>query len=87
MLGIIKFALINLVKIIELAMLIRAVLSWFIDPYNRFYQLLCQFTEPIILPIRKLYSKFSSSVSLPIDIPYLLTFVLLEIITGVIYRL
>ena len=87
MLAIIRFALLYLIKIIELAMLARALMSWFVDPYNRIYQVLCRLTEPVISPVRRIYSKFTTSVNIPLDIPFLLTFLLLEIVTGVIYRL
>ena len=84
---IIKFALINLIRVISGAMFIRAILSWFVSPYNAFYIALCRLTEPVISPVRSLYNKFGTSIDLPIDIPYLLTFILLEILMGIISRL
>ena len=37
----------------------RVIISWFIrDPYNRLYMILFQLTEPILLPCRRLTSKF-----------------------------
>jgi YggT family protein len=84
--GIVTIALLN---ILETAMFLRAILSWFVDGSNKLYSVLASITEPIILPIRKLLSKTSIGGGMPIDISFLVTYLLLEVvrtILGVYFR-
>ena len=75
---------ISLIDIISIAMFVRAIMSWFVDGSNKIYNFLFSMTEPIIIPIRKLLSKTSLGTGLPIDLSFLLTVVLLEIIRTVL---
>jgi len=51
-----------------LLLLLRGLLSWFVNPYGyqgqgtlqRFYRVLIQITEPIVAPCRKLLSGFNT---------------------------
>ena len=79
--AIVSIALVNL---IEIAMFIRAILSWFIDGENKIYGFLVSITEPIIIPIRKLLSKTSIGQGMPIDLAFLLTYLLLEAVGAVL---
>ena len=76
-LGVVCIALID---ILSIAMMIRAIMSWFIDEGNGLYNFLISITEPIIIPVRKLLSKTPLG-GLPIDISFLITFFLLEIVS------
>ncbi len=41
-------------QILQLAILVRIILSWFrVDPYNPFMQILYQITEPLLEPFRR----------------------------------
>lgn len=41
-------------QILQLAILVRIILSWFrVDPYNPFMQILYQITEPVLEPFRR----------------------------------
>lgn len=62
-----------LLSILYGALMLRAILSWFISPYNRFYQILIRVTEPIIKPFRPLAMRISNG-KLPIDIAPLFAF-------------
>jgi YggT family protein len=59
-------------------MLMRAVLSMFMaGDENKISLFLYYVTEPVILPVRKLLSRFSSLDNLPIDISFSVAFLLL----------
>ncbi len=69
-----------ILTVLETAMFLRAILSWFIMDGNRLTDVLYAFTEPVILPVRLLFEKFGWGNGLPIDIPFMITFFLLSII-------
>ena len=75
---------IALIDLLEIAMLLRAILSWFTDSGNKFYGFLISITEPIIIPVRKLLSKSSFNRGMPIDLSFLITYLLLEIVGTVL---
>ena len=66
---------------IELAMFVRAILSWF-DPMgeSKIASFLFVITEPIILPIRTLCAKMHWFENVPLDIPFMLTWLVLMIL-------
>lgn len=66
---------------IELAMFARAILSWF-DPTgeSRIAAFLFVITEPIIWPIRALCAKMHWFENLPLDIPFMLTWLVLTVL-------
>ncbi|MBQ9086121.1 MAG: YggT family protein [Clostridia bacterium] len=66
---------------VELAMLLRAIFSWFpMDP-NKFTDLLYAITEPFIYPIRRLFQKMNWFQNVPLDIPFLVTYLLISAVT------
>lgn len=74
-----------LLGFLEVAMFLRAILSWFImDEENRFMAFLVAVTEPIITPIRMLCSKIRAIDESPLDIPFFLTFLLLSLLNGLL---
>ena len=74
-----------LLGFLELAMFLRAILSWFIaDDENRLMLFLYAVTEPIILPIRALCSKFKALDESPLDVPFFITMLLLTLLTGLL---
>ncbi len=70
-----------LLSVIQLAMLVRAILSW-IDPTGegRLSGFLYVITEPVILPLRKLCRRFHWFEGTPLDMPFMLTLVVLMIL-------
>ena len=64
---------------IQMAMLLRAVLSWF-PLENRFIDFLHNVTEPFIYPIRRLFERFGWFQGLPIDISFMVSYLLLSVI-------
>ena len=77
---VIKSAVSIFLMAIQLAMLLRAVLSWF-PLENRFIDFLHNITEPFIYPIRRLFERFGWFKGLPIDISFMVSYILLSIIT------
>ena len=74
-----------LIDILQLAMLVRAILSW-IDPMHewRISAFLYSLTEPVILPVRALCEKKHWFEGLPLDMPFMITWLLLSVIGTVL---
>ena len=70
-----------LLSALQLAMLLRAILSWFPMDSNRFTDFLFGITEPFIYPVRLLFEKLNWFQNLPIDISFLVTYLLLSLLT------
>ena len=72
-----------LLNIVLLAMLIRAVMSLFTED-NVILNFTYSITEPIIIPVRKLIEKSNIMSGLPIDISFLITYMLLSMLRSVL---
>ena len=68
------------IDVLTLAMLVRAILSWFFDGDGVIIRFLYVFTEPAIMPLRKLFYKMNWFQDSPIDISYGMTCILLTLI-------
>jgi uncharacterized protein YggT (Ycf19 family) len=67
------------IDVVSFAMLGRAVLSWFtMGEQTRIGAFLYVVTEPIIMPIRGLCNRFGWFQGLPMDMPFLITVVILS---------
>ncbi|MBP3437681.1 MAG: YggT family protein [Clostridia bacterium] len=70
------------------AMFFRAILSWFDRGEGGFISTLHGFlalvTEPFILPVRWLLSRFPSIETLPVDISFFVTFLLLSLLSVIL---
>lgn len=65
----------------QILLFIRAILSWFPGVGGKFADFIYKMTEPILYPVRKLFDLLGVNVGMsPIDIPFLITFILLAII-------
>ena len=74
-----KNAVTLLLMFIQLTMLVRAILSWFpID--NRFVDFVYAVTEPFILPIRRLFERMGWFQGLPIDISFMVSYLLITVV-------
>ena len=69
---------------IEICMLLRAILSFFVDQEGVLVTFCIAVTEPVILPFRVLLSRFEALDRLPLDIPFLVTYIALAILGGVL---
>ncbi len=76
-----KQTLLVLIYALDIALFLRAILSWF-DPMqsNRFSGFLVLLTEPIIIPFRMLCAKFHWFEGFPIDMPFMMTILVLMVI-------
>ena len=68
------------IEVLTLAMTVRAILSWFYDGDGVFVRFLYVFTEPAIMPLRKLFYRMNWFQGLPIDVSYGATYIVLMIV-------
>ena len=64
----------------EICMLLRAILSFFVDKESVLLTFCIAVTEPVIIPFRFLLSRFESLDRIPLDVPFLLTWFALAIL-------
>ncbi|MCR5262249.1 MAG: YggT family protein [Clostridiales bacterium] len=65
----------------EILMFLRALSSWIIaDDDSPFVEFLYSVTEPMIFPVRKLLDGFGALKDLPIDLSFIVTFILLSVV-------
>lgn len=69
-----------ILSVFQLAMLIRAIMSWFPGDSNKFEIFLYAITEPLILPVRKLFERLNWFQELPIDVSFFVTYLLLSVV-------
>lgn len=71
-----------LLNVLQVAMLIRAVLSWLpIGDDNPFVMLVTVITEPVIAPIRALFDRLGWFRDIPIDISFIVAVILLSAVS------
>ncbi len=69
----------SVLSILQLAMLVRALMSWIPSLQGSQLQgFLYQITEPIIMPFRRLLWKIPAVRSFPLDLSFLLAWVVLD---------
>lgn len=68
------------IDVISLAMCIRAILGWFIEPEGKIFHFLFVITEPAIIPIRKLFYKMNWFQGSPIDVAYMFSYIVLFVV-------
>lgn len=61
-------------------MLIRAVMSLFIEEETPFYTFCCVTTEPIVAPVRGFLSRIPSLNEFPVDISFMATYLIISIV-------
>ena len=75
---------IALIDIITLAMLVRAIMSWFLDESNAIHGFFVAITEPFITPVRMLLNKLKIGRGMPIDLSFLVTFLIFSVIEAIL---
>lgn len=75
---VIKTVVVLLLSAVQLAMLARAVLSWFPMQENRITDILYSLTEPFIAPVRHLFYKMNWFQRLPLDMSFLVSYLLIS---------
>ena len=77
-----------LLSVVQLCFLVRALLSWFpIREDNPFLTLTAMVTEPFIMPVRALFDRFGWFRNVPIDVPFFVSFLLVNAIGSVLLML
>ncbi len=66
--------------VLQLAMLLRAILSWFPIEPNKFTDFLYGITEPVIYPFRALFNRLNWFQNFPIDISFTVAYLALFLI-------
>ena len=70
---------------LEIAMLLRAIHSWFpISEDNPFVLFVTMLTEPIVAPIRVLFERMNWFQNIPIDISFFVAYLLLSVVSTVL---
>lgn len=87
--GLIIYRILGIVfDIIELAIIIRAVISWLPIPRDsKLVYLLYEITEPVLAPIRSLIQRSSFFGSIMIDISPIIAFMLIRIVRTILLNL
>jgi YggT family protein len=68
--------------VISVAMLARAILSWVtMGEQSKLGAFLYVVTEPLIMPVRNLCNRFGWFQGLPLDMPFLITMVLMTLVS------
>ena len=84
MLTLIRIVLYYIYRLLNLAILLYCVFSWFVRPGTRLYDIyvkMAYFLEPLFVPARKLLSRLR--LNIPVDLSPWLTIVFV----GLIYRI
>ena len=70
-----------ILEVLSIALFVRAIFSW-IDPMHEggISRFLLIMTEPVIFPIRMLCEKMNWFENLPIDMPFLLTMIIITLL-------
>lgn len=69
-------------RVIYFCMFIQAILSWFVTEDNIIMVVLSRITAPVVLPVRAILSRIPAIARLPIDLSFLVAFVLLVLVMG-----
>lgn len=76
----------TLFKVIELAIFIECIASWFPQiRYNSFMQIVQTITNPILDPCRRLQNKLN--LNIPIDFSPIIAFIIIDIVRKVVFQL
>ena len=81
LLEIVRSTVYIIIVVLQTAMFLRAIMSWFPFGEGKLSDFLYALTEPMIFPVRFLFDKMNWNTGLPIDIPFFITFVLLYFLT------
>ena len=75
----------GLINLLSFLIIIRSLISWLpLGENNKFASFLITMTEPIMLPIRRLLSKFSSTQETMIDFSPMIAILALWVISGLL---
>ena len=74
-----------LIVVMQVVMFARAIMSWLMpEEDNALVRFITIVTDPIIIPVRMILEKFEFVRSMPIDISFMVAFILLVIIQNIL---
>ena len=77
----VKQTVLALLGLLDFAMLLRAIFSWFDQlGESKISMFLYAITEPLILPIRRLCNKMNWFQGTPLDMPFMLTLIVILVL-------
>ena len=72
-----------MLNMVMIAMSVRVILSWFVNTEeSKLFAITYVISEPIVVPVRFLFYKLNLFQQTPMDISFLVTYLLLWIIDG-----
>ena len=72
-------------SVVSVAMLVRMILPWFVDPMeSRIYELSCLLTVPFILPVRAFMVRFNIAQDSPIDWAFSIAYILIWLLKNML---
>lgn len=75
----------GILMMLQIAMLVRAVMSWFPIGENIISDVAYAITEPVIIPVRRLLDRFESMRNFPIDMAFFITFMIITVISTLLF--
>lgn len=72
--------LLYFLRLIDLALIVRCVLSWFVSPYSRVMQFFVMLTEPFIAPCRRLLNRLTGGRPMMFDFSMLTAMLLIIVL-------
>ncbi len=75
----------GILMVIQIALLVRAVMSWFPIGENILSDIAYTITEPLIIPVRRVLERFEAVRNFPIDISFFVTFLLVSMLSAVLF--
>ena len=76
----VRTVVVLVIYVLQIAMLVRAVLSWVPMRENKFTDILYAITEPVVMPVRMFFDKMGWFRNLPIDVSFFVAYLLLSIL-------
>lgn len=74
-----------LISVVEVCFLLRAILSWLpLSESNPLITFTAMVTEPIIMPIRALFDRFGWFRDFPLDVPFFVAFILINVVSSLL---
>lgn len=86
-LRVLQTILLGILRVYELLLIARAILSWFPMLGGVVMDMLYSVTEPVLSPIRNLLWKIPALQSFPIDLSVLVAFLVIDVIRTVVFYL
>lgn len=76
----IGIGLLYFLRLIDLALLVRCVLSWIVSPYSRVMQFFVMLTEPFVAPCRRLLSRMTGGRPMMLDFSMLAAMLMITVL-------